>query len=66
MNKKICDVCGKEISFNPEYNAHLNMGINGNSGRTSKGKEISTISLNKDLCLDCYQEIIEFLESERR
>ena len=72
-DKKFCDKCGREIGFNQKRRAYVKLGVGGigeslNFGdkffTEDTGKQITLISTNRDLCLECYQRLVKFLEDK--
>jgi len=61
VDKRFCDRCGKEMGFMNHGELSFNLKSDRTHIKDSNGKEISCISGTSKLCLDCYNELVDFM-----
>lgn len=62
MIKIYCDRCGKDITNKPKYKFTIQWeGLKGN-GRCYSIPKDADQQFEKDICMDCYNEFIEFMK----
>ena len=69
MIKKFCDRCKREIPYSDRKKASANIMVKDEGSTrilTSYGKEICVIAGRYDLCFDCYDELVNFLENKEQ